>query len=129
MRRSLILAAAVLTLSACRTSRTAESAVSSRAEVHTQVALRRDSIYVTDSVSRQAVGDTVYLTRLRTIYRERLLRDTVQTQLRDSVVTVSETATKLSAWEQCKLKWGGRAIAALAALVVAAAFYYLPRWR
>jgi N-acetylglucosamine-6-phosphate deacetylase len=93
------------------------------------VELRRDSIYVTDSVSRQAVGDTVYLTRLRTVYRERLLRDTVQTQLRDSVVTVSETATKLSAWEQCKLKWGGRAIAALAALVVAAAVYYLPRWR
>lgn len=55
--------------------------------------IRHDSIYVMDSIVLKEKTDTVFLTKFRTLYREKLLRDTVvkcDTVFCEKVVTVEE---------------------------------------
>lgn len=71
-----------------------EHAVAERvmqSNVHANI--RHDSIYVMDSIVLKEKTDTVFLTKFRTLYREKLLRDTVvkcDTVFCEKVVTVEE---------------------------------------
>lgn len=59
----------------CRTEHIADSTAESHYNSSTRVV--SDSIFLHDSVFVREKADTVYLTRYRTQYRERLMRDTV----------------------------------------------------
>lgn len=50
--------------------------------------LQRDTLVERDSVVMQIVGDTVYRTHVKYIYKTRLLRDTVLKQRTDTVTKV-----------------------------------------
>lgn len=71
-----------------------EHAVAERvvqSNVHANI--RHDSIYVMDSIVLKENTDTVFLTKFRTLYREKLLRDTVvkcDTVFCERVVTVEK---------------------------------------
>lgn len=77
-----------LFLAGCR----APSVNSSFSESHNSYAghLVSDSVIIRDSIFLHESADTVFLTRCRTLYRERLLRDTIvhcDTIYRERVVT------------------------------------------
>ena len=60
--------------------------------VHTNVveSIVRDSVFLRDSIFLHVKADTVYLTKYRTLYKERVVRDTVvmcDTLYRERVVT------------------------------------------
>ena len=60
--------------------------------VHTNVveSVVRDSVFLRDSIFLRVKADTVYLTKYRTLYKERVVRDTVvmcDTLYRERVVT------------------------------------------
>ena len=75
----------LLALSSCATTRTIVKEGAVRTEWRDRLAERRDSIYVHDSVYLHSRGDTVYLERWRTRFRDRLQRDTVYMHKVDSV--------------------------------------------
>lgn len=47
--------------------------------------LRRDSVHVLDSVFMLVKGDTIFRDRWRVIYKDKLLKDTVNICLRDTI--------------------------------------------
>ena len=94
-------------------------------DVSTERATVADSVYVSDTVRQINAGDTVWLTHTRTVYRQRLVHDTVQHLRTDSIVVERHTDAALSRWQRCKISYGGWAMALLAA----AALFYLRRWR
>ena len=68
---------------------------SDRQRVHTNVveSIVRDSVFLRDSIFLHVKADTVYLTKYRTLYKERVVRDTVvmcDTLYRERVVTVEK---------------------------------------
>ena len=88
-----------------------------------QTKVERDSIYAHDSIYVRDRGDTVWIERWHTRWRERLLADTVYVAKCDTL-TRTETITKyrekeLSWWQKARL-WIGNVV--LIALFVAAAF-------
>jgi Mg2+/citrate symporter len=92
-----------------------------------QTKVERDSIYAHDSIYVRDRGDTVWIERWHTRWRERLLADTVYVAKCDTL-TRTETITKyrekeLSWWQKTRL-WIGNVV--LIALFVAAAFFV---WR
>ena len=56
-----------------------------RTEFVSQVKLIHDSIYLRDSVFVEKKGDTVYLNKWRTHYRERLIHDTIIVETTDTL--------------------------------------------
>lgn len=66
----------------------------------------RDTIYERDSVRVYTLRDTVYNDRLRYIYRDRLLRDTVYRSERDTINTIVEVEKKLSKVEEVQMNIG-----------------------
>ena len=83
----------------------------------------RDSIYLHDSIHVKELGDTVWIERWHTSYRDRLKTDTVYHSRVDSVpvpVEVEkEVAKPLTWWQKTKMKAG---MALLVILGGAAAF-------
>ena len=80
-----------------------------------------DSVYLKDSihVELRTERDTVYRTeyKYRTHWRERVVRDTLETVRTDSVGVPYPVERKLSWWERTKLHYGGIALAAVLATV------------
>ena len=70
------------------------------------VDVRRDSIFVMDSVIIREKSDTVYVTRWRTEFREALKIDTLQILRVDSINTVVEVEKKLTKIQQLKMDVG-----------------------
>lgn len=66
----------------------------------------RDTVYKLDSVRVYTLRDTVYNDRLRYIYRDRLLRDTVYSCGRDTITNVVEVERRLSLLEELKMDIG-----------------------
>lgn len=64
-----------------------------RTEFVSQVKLIHDSIYLRDSVFVEKKGDTVYLNKWRTHYRERLIHDTIVVETTDTL-RIKEVANK-----------------------------------
>ncbi len=70
----------------------------------------RDSIYIHDSVSFVQKGDTVWLEKWHTRYRDKLFRDTTYINKVDSVAIPYLVEKQLSRWNQFKIDYGGWAI-------------------
>lgn len=92
-----------------------------------QTKVERDSIYAHDSIYVRDRGDTVWIERWYTRWRERMLADTVYVAKCDTL-TRTETITKyrekeLTWWQKTRL-WIGNVV--LIALFVAVAFFV---WR
>ena len=110
----------VLLLSGCATK------VVTVPEIHTEYVYRTDSflksdcIYVNDSVFVREKGDTVWIERYKTLYRDRW-RDVVRV---DSVVKVDsipykvEVEKPLTWWERQKIEFGELAMFLMAVLLV-----------
>lgn len=81
-----------------------------------------DSVYLRDSihVELRTERDTVYRTeyKYRTHWRERVVRDTLETVRTDSVGVPYPVERKLSRWEETKLHYGGFALVAVAVCIL-----------
>ncbi len=84
---------------------------------------RADSVYLRDSihVELRTERDTVYRTeyKYRTHWRERVVRDTLETVRTDSVGVPYPVERKLSRWEETKLHYGGFAMVAVVVCILA----------
>ena len=92
------LVAVLLLVASCCTQRTARTASLSNSSGEVRVV--HDSVFVLDSVLLRERADTVFLTRIRTLYRDRLRTDTVWRcdtvyRVEERVVAVKEEGGKL----------------------------------
>ena len=78
--------------------------------------MRMDSVYIRDSVTVTAKGDTVIRDRWRTEYRDRWRRDTITRT--DTVPMPIPVERKLSRWEQAKMDYGGHALTTVAVTIL-----------
>jgi hypothetical protein len=86
--------------------------------------LKKDSIFVQDSVFIRQKGDTVFKDKFKFVYKYVLLRDTMLTVRRDSVPVPVPVEKKRTWWEQTKIDVGGYAVT----IVVIFILYRLMRW-
>lgn len=89
----------MLTLVSCSIGRKAikqeerRDSTSVRTEFVWQIKQIHDSIYLRDSVFVEKKGDTIYLNKWRTRYRERLIHDTIIVETTDTL-RIKEVASK-----------------------------------
>lgn len=89
----------MLTLVSCSIGRKAikqeerRDSTSVRTEFVWQIKQIHDSIYLRDSVFVEKKGDTIYLNKWRTQYRERLIHDTIIVETTDTL-RIKEVASK-----------------------------------
>ena len=72
--------------------------------------VERDSIYQRDSIFVAVKADTVFKTSLKYIYRDRIVRDTVNVLCCDTIVKIVEVEKPLSFWKQKKMELGSVAM-------------------
>ncbi len=89
----------------------------------------RDSVRLVDSVYIKERGDTVWMERVRHLYRDRTLRDTVYVSRTDSVRVPYPVERELTPWQRVKMEAGGCAMAAVLALALFAAGRWLWKGR
>ena len=82
------------------------------------VTVQHDSIFVRDSIFVVERGDTVFETKYRYVYRDRMLRDTFHYHRCDTVTCTVEVEKELTFWQQKKMELGG-AVAWIAPLIAA----------
>ncbi len=79
-------------LGACGSGRSVQ-VVSASARQHSDTIVRTvyrsDTLYVADSVHTERVADTVYITRVRNVYRSRALTDTLRHTVTDTLTVVA----------------------------------------
>lgn len=80
--------------------------------------LRRDSMYVHDSIFIFMKGDTLFRDRWHTVYKDRYFRDTVFFGQRDSIQVPYPVEKPLSKWQNVKLQAGGFALSAIVIFVL-----------
>ena len=119
--RGILLIAAVL-LASCTSNRPAVTATDHvRADTLYISAHTRDSVYVLDSTHVREIRTTdtvrVTLDHYRTVYRDRILRDTLWRTRTDTITKVVQVQQKTSLWKRLKLD--------LASIVLIAAFLAL----
>ena len=86
------------------------------------VDVRRDSIYVLDSIFVREAYDTIYITKWRVEYREALRIDTFNIVEVDSVNTIVEVEKKLTKWQQTKMNVGTGVLYAVPILIAVGLF-------
>ena len=90
---------------------------------------RLDSIYVHDSTYIHERGDTVWIERWHTRWRDRLLADTIYQSTHDTIpkpyVMLEYTDKPLTWWQQTRIYMGN--IAILAGIVILIILYVKPR--
>lgn len=86
----------------------------------------RDSIVVRDSVTIHEKGDTIWLTRWRTEYRDRIRIDTAYVERRDSIQVPYPVERKLSRKERLYMS-AGRVAVPLACAGIALATIWIYR--
>lgn len=91
--------------------------------------VRYDSIHVADSTYLRVSPDTVYQYRIRTEYRYLFLNQTDTILRHDTVQVPVPVERRLSRWEQVKMDFGGMAIGAVAASLLALLIYIARRFR
>lgn len=90
------------------------------------IQVRADTFVRWDSVHVRERGDTVWLERYRTVWRDRRAADTVFISKADTVQVPVPVEKPLTRWQQAKMTAGGAAIFALAG----AALFLIGRlWR
>lgn len=82
--------------------------------------LQYDSIYTRDSIYLQDKGDTIYLSKYKYIYRDKLVRDTAYVHRIDSIQVPYkvEVEKKLNMWQKVKIDIGGYAVIVILVLIV-----------
>lgn len=90
------------------------------------VDVQRDSIYVQDSVIVREKADTIFVTRWRTEYRDRVVRDTVFESRVDSVQNVVEVERDFTPWESICFSLG-RVMLTIGAFILVYKLYILFR--
>ena len=86
--------------------------------------IRKDSIFVQDSVFIRQKGDTVFKDKFHVVYKYVLLRDTMLTVRRDSIPVPVPVEKKRTWWEQTKIDVGGYAVT----IIVIYVLCRLMRW-
>ena len=86
--------------------------------------IRKDSIFVQDSVFVRQKGDTVFKDKFHVVYKYVLLRDTMLTVRRDSIPIPVPVEKKRTWWEQTKIDVGGYAVT----IIVIYVLCRLMRW-
>ena len=86
--------------------------------------IRKDSIFVQDSVFVRQKGDTVFKDKFHVVYKYVLLRDTMLTVRRDSIPVPVPVEKKRTWWEQTKIDVGGYAVT----IIVIYVLCRLMRW-
>ena len=86
--------------------------------------IRKDSIFVQDSVFIRQKGDTVFKDKFKVVYKYVLLRDTMLTVRRDSIPIPVPVEKKRTWWEQTKIDVGGYAVT----IIVIYVLWRLMRW-
>lgn len=86
--------------------------------------IRKDSIFVQDSVFILQKGDTVFKDKFKVVYKYVLLRDTMLTVRRDSIPIPVPVEKKRTWWEQTKIDVGGYAVT----IIVIYVLCRLMRW-
>lgn len=88
--------------------------------------VERDSIYLHDSTYIKETGDTVWVEKWHTRWRERMLTDTIYRSKVDSVAVPYpvevEVERKLTAWQTLRMRLGETLLGLLAVLLVYGAF-------
>lgn len=84
----------------------------------------RDSIYARDSIYIVERGDTVFKTTTKYVYKDRVRRDTIYIERRDTVTNVVEVERELSRMERLKMDVGSGVLWAIPILI---ALYILYR--
>lgn len=95
-----------------------------RTETATETLVVTDSVFVHDSVYVRETGDTVFLTRWRTLWRERAVHDTVIERLIDTV-RLTETVEVEKAVEVPRKGGNAGWIVAMTLLCAIICFIYL----
>lgn len=90
------------------------------------VDVQRDSIYVQDNVIVREKADTIFVTRWRTEYRDRVVRDTVFESRVDSVQNVVEVERDFTPWESICFSLG-RVMLTIGAFILVYKLYILFR--
>ena len=115
MLRWMITALAALICVGCGTARV-EYVPVEKVKTEYRDVMRMDSVYIRDSVTVTAKGDTVIRDRWRTEYRDRWRRDTITRT--DTVPMPIPVERKLSRWEQAKMDYGGHALTTVAVTIL-----------
>ena len=89
-----------------------------RTEIEYRDRLQRDSIHVHDSIHIRDKGDTVFVNRWHTVYKDKQLRDTIYIENTDSVQVPYSVEKQLSRWQSIKMVVGGWAFGIIIALVL-----------
>lgn len=87
----------------------------------------RDSVYLRDSIYIREKGDTVYLERWRTEYRDRIRTDTAYVERRDSIQVPYPVERKLSRKERLYMSAGRVAVPLAGAGIVLACLWIYRR--
>lgn len=90
--------------------------------------IQRDSIHELDSVYIRERGDTVLIRMTRYVYRDRLVRDTVDVSRCDSVVVTRTVERDLSGWERFCVRACGWIIGILAGVIGTVVLINLRKW-
>lgn len=89
-----------------------------RTEIEYRDRLQRDSIHVHDSIHIRDKGDTVFVNRWHTVYKDKQLRDTIYIENTDSVQVLYFVEKQLSRWQSIKMVVGGWAFGIIIVLVL-----------
>lgn len=82
----------------------------------------RDSIHVHDSIYVRDQGDTVTVDRWHTVYRDRMMSDTMYIERIDSVQVPFPVEKKLTWWQNTKLGFGEFSIGIILVLLIVIVF-------
>ena len=115
-----LLAVVLLCLVSCKTQYIPVETV--RVETERVVDIRRDSIYVLDSVFVREAHDTVYITKWRVEYKEALRVDTFNIERVDTLNTIVEVEKKLTKVQQLKMDVGAGVMYAVPILIAVGLF-------
>ena len=89
-----------------------------RTEIEYRDRWQRDSIHIHDSIHIRDKGDTVFVDRWHTGYKDKLLRDTTYIEKTDSVQVPYPVEKKLSRWQSMKMELGGWAFGIIIVLAL-----------
>lgn len=93
-----------------------------KTETERVVDIKRDSIYVLDSVFVREAHDTIYITKWRTEFKEALRIDTLNIERIDTLNTIVEVEKKLTKVQQLKMDVGAGVLYAVPILIAVGLF-------
>lgn len=131
MKRLIYLFAAVALLTGCKTRERIVEHV--RTDTLIQLRHERDSIYLHDSTYVRERGDTLYIERWHTAWRDRVRTDTVLVSHTDSVPVpytievVKEVTAPLTWWQKTRLWLANIMLVSFALCVIFALWLRRPR--